>query len=128
MILDQNQQISLVTAILGGNLSVAAILFGVLGFIYAIYASFASPRTPQAPVNQMDIPILPSPVLAPLARIARLVFWGFVLSVVVAGGCFVWFLYPFEWLLLAVSVGLLIEFISLLGVGFFVVFKLMSSS
>lgn len=128
MILDQNQQISLVTAILGGNLSVAAILFGVLGFIYAIYASFASPQMPQVPVNQMDMPILPSPVLAPLALIARFVFWGFVLAVIIAGGCFIWFLYPVEWLLVVVSIGLLIELLSLLWIGFFVVFKLMSNS
>lgn len=128
MPIDLNQQISLVTAILGGNLSVAAILFGVLGFIYAIYASFASPHMPPDSVDQMSVPILPSPVLAPLALIARFVFWGFVLSVIIAGGCFVWFLYPVEWLLVAVSVGLLIEFLSLLWVGFFVVFKLMSSS
>ena len=126
--LDQSQQISLVTAILGGNLSVAAILFGVLGFIYAIYAGFASPHMSEKSVNEMSAPIVPSPVLAPLALIARFIFWGFVLSLLIAFGCFIWFICPEDWLLITVSVGLLLELLALVGVGYFIVFRFTSIS
>ena len=44
MNLTPEQQISLITALLGADLTVAAILFGVLGFVYAVFATLARPK------------------------------------------------------------------------------------
>jgi hypothetical protein len=111
--LDQSQQISLVTAILGADLSIAAILFGVLGFVYAVFASLACPQLPDTPVKEMQIPILPHPLLDPLTKVARWTLLGLGLSVVIAIGCFSWFLCPGNGMLIAISLGLILEVIFL---------------
>ena len=128
MTLSQDQQVSLVTTILGANLTVAAIFFGVLGFIYAVFVNFAPPKLPNEPVKEMRVPLLTHPILVPLTQIARLILIGLGLSVFVAGGCFVWFSYQAEKLLIAIIVGLLFEVLLLFGIGARIVFSLMPSS
>lgn len=125
MTLDPSQQIALITAILSADLTVAAILFGVLGFIYAVYASFATPHLPEAPIKELRMPVFPHPILDPLARVARWILFGLGLATVIAIGCSIWFLIPRNGLLIGIAGGLLLEVILLFGIGAFVVFALM---
>jgi hypothetical protein len=59
MVFTADQQIAIIAALLGGNLAIAAILFGVLGFLYAVYANMAVPHLPNEPIEKMQIPVLP---------------------------------------------------------------------
>jgi hypothetical protein len=49
----EDQQVAVISAFLGGNLAIAAILFAVLGFLYAVYANLAVPRLPGGPIQQI---------------------------------------------------------------------------
>lgn len=115
-----DQQVTLVTALLGGDLAIAAILFGVLGFLYTVYATFAPPKLRP---NEKIPP--PHPILIPLARVARCIVLGLGISAIIAIGCLSWFLCP-EWaLLVAVVAGLLFEVTFLFAVSCYVTFRLM---
>src|SRR4051794_9349345 len=107
LVLDQNQQISLITGLLEADLAIAAMLFGVLGFIYAVYVNFASPKLPNTPVRDMQVPVLPSPMIDPLIMVARWILLDLGLSVLLTSGCLFWFLCPKNSLLIGVSIGLL---------------------
>jgi len=128
MNLNPEQQISLITALLGADLTLAAILFGVLGFVYAVFGTLAQPKLPDEPVKDMRVPILPHPLLIPLTRVAQWILAGLFLSTGVAAGCFVWFLYPSETLLICIAAALFLEVVLLFGIGAFVVYSLMSTS
>lgn len=121
-----DQQATLVTAILGADLAVAAILFGVLGFLYSVFATFARRELPGTePVNETKLDLRPHPILWYLRRVALWLVVGLGISLLIATGCFAWFLFPTGWLCVSLAAGLLFEITFLFVIGCYVVFWLM---
>jgi hypothetical protein len=115
-----------IIAIMGANLSAAAILFGVLGFLYSVFAMFARRELPAtALVDETKIDLRPPPVLAYLRQVAKWLVLGLGIAVVVAVGDAVWFVFPDQWLCSALVAALLLEVVFLFAIACYVTVALM---
>jgi hypothetical protein len=121
-----DQKFTLVNTILGANLAVAAILFGVLGFLYSVFAAFARRELPTDNLaDETQVDLRPHPLLWYLKRVAVVIVIGLGISVLIAGGCFAWLLCPRDWILSALSGGVLVEVVFLFAIGCYVTYRLM---
>jgi hypothetical protein len=119
-------KIALAAAILEANVAIAAILFGVLGFVYTVFATFARRERPQTgDIDETTLDLRSHPIIAPLRRVARWLAVSLSLSLIISITCFWWFLLPIDYLLIISSVGLLCEIILMIVIGFYIAFKLM---
>ena len=119
-------KITLAAAILGANLAVAAILFGVLGFVYSVFATFARRDRPQMDVlDETVIDLRAHPIIAPLRKTGRWISITLLFSLIISFVCFLWFFRPSDIILIVSSIGLLGEVLFMVTVGFYIAFKLM---
>ena len=119
-------KITLAAAILGANLAVAAILFGVLGFVYSIFATFARRELPQtADIDEANLDLRAHPILAPLRRTARWLVITLIFSLMITLLCFLWFFTPNDTILIVSSIGLIGETLFIVVMGVYIAFKLM---
>jgi len=113
-----------VTAILGAQIAIASILFGVLGFLYSVFATFAR-RTIPPGADETKIDLRTHPVLPHLRSIAEWILGGLVLSLLGTIISLVWLASPkpaFDVLLALILVG---EILLITFMGFHVTVILM---
>jgi hypothetical protein len=130
--LSLGEQLTLITAILAANLSVAAILFGVLGFLYSVFAVFARQELPttthteQSEGNETTTDLVPHRILPHLRRVANWLVLALGLAVVIAVGDAVWlFSRDQVWLCGTLVLALLLEVVLLFIIACYITFKLM---
>jgi hypothetical protein len=132
--LTPDQRFNLIAAMLSGSLAVAAILFGVLGFVYSIFAMVASQEKPPQIVGERPelttVVSPPAPIQKYLRQVAGWIVVGLGASFLIVGGCVVWFLVPADYYLkdtLCVSLvyTLLLEVLGLFVLGCYVIFSRM---
>ena len=121
------EQVAMISAFLGANLAIAAILFSALGFLYAVYANLAVPHLPNEADEDMKTPVLPSPVLAVIALISRFILGTLGLSLLIAICCLIWLYCPIKDLFTVIVWGLLGESVALFGLGSYIVIRLIPS-
>jgi len=120
------QKIDLVNTLIQSDLAIAAILFGVLGFLYTVYAAFAqNTLSPEQLADETKVDLRTSPLLPYLRQIGWFNIAALGMSLVVTFGCFVWLAYPSDTLLLLLSVGTIAEAAFLFLMGCYIVHRLM---
>ena len=111
---------------MGAEVGIAAILFGVLGFVYSVFATFSRRELPNmATIEETEIDLRPHPILRYLKRVAQWITIGLGLALLVSTGCFAWFLWPKDWILTVLACGLLGEVTFLFVIGLYITFWLM---
>jgi hypothetical protein len=126
------EELTLITAILAANLSVAAILFGVLGFLYSVFAVFArqeistTTHVNQTEVDETTVDLRPHRILPHLRRVANWLVIALGLAVIIAIGDTVWLFFRDQvWLCGTLILALLLEVVLLFIIACYVTFKLM---
>lgn len=128
--LTPDQKYTLINTILSADLSLAAILFGVLGFLYSVFSAFTRRETVASKVAEQDETLVdwrPHPLLWYLSQIARYNVIVLGIATLIAFGCFAWFLCQNDLLLILLSIGVLIEIAAIFGIGFYVTRRLMKA-
>jgi hypothetical protein len=124
--LSLGEQLTLITAMLAANLSVAAILFGVLGFLYSVFAMFQRPGPPTTQDETAPIGLGEPRILPHLRRVAGWLVLGLGLAVVIAIGNTVWLFFRDQvWLCSTLVPALLLEVALLFIIACYVTRRLM---